>query len=262
METEESEIRSWRDVLLDIPHDHIVRISLLSAFQKTFNILWGENEELELCPADKNLFVVQFPNFEMRDQVLEKGPWHVKNQPLIVRKWSPNLEALELNLNKMPIWVHLKAERKKLEYSRVCIELDINKKIPKFIEVVRRSGKVAQIEVIVPWMSIKCEECKLFGHSQKYCSNKQPKSVAKVWKPNSMPKEKDSVVEKIDLQLQDNVATLHSEVVIVEKGSCSFDQSNSKNSEKGKNVVISQIEKHMETSATDNPPGNCKRKKA
>ncbi|XVF71896.1 hypothetical protein PTKIN_Ptkin12aG0077100 [Pterospermum kingtungense] len=112
------------------------------------------------------------------------------------------MELLEVNWIKVPIWVHFKGiplelftkrgigylasairvplymdrftiERKRLEYARVCIEVDMEKKIPRFIEAVRKNGKVALVEIIVPWKPAKCDECKEFGHSTNSCPLKQ-----------------------------------------------------------------------------------------
>ena len=54
-----------------------------------------------------NLFIIQFQNAVIRDRVLEDGPWHIQNQPLIVRKWEPGLASLEFDMAKLPIWIHL-----------------------------------------------------------------------------------------------------------------------------------------------------------
>ena len=57
--------------------------------------------------AGVNLFIIQFPSAEGRDRVLESGPWHIQNKPLIVRKWEPRMEMLEFNMEKLPVWIHL-----------------------------------------------------------------------------------------------------------------------------------------------------------
>ncbi|XVF72304.1 hypothetical protein PTKIN_Ptkin12aG0110100 [Pterospermum kingtungense] len=199
-------LRDWKNALVA---QFVGKIPNYSAFQKSINLLWGEEEEIDLRPAGRNLFVAKFLTSEARDRVLEKRPWHVQNQLLIVRKWEPNWEVLELNWSKVPIWVHLKgvplelftrrgigylasvlgvplymdrftAERKRLEYARVCIELDVNKEIPGFIEAVRRNGSIVTVEVVVPWLPAKCEECQVFGHSAKACSKKSVRPVTQI----------------------------------------------------------------------------------
>ncbi|GJU28485.1 aspartic peptidase [Tanacetum coccineum] len=39
------------------------------------------------------------------EQVLEKGPWMIRNQPLILTKWAPNLELAKDTVKKVPVWV-------------------------------------------------------------------------------------------------------------------------------------------------------------
>ena len=55
----------------------------------------------------KNLFIIQFPNDVTRDRVLENGPWHIQNKPLIIRKWEPGLSSLKFNMARLSIWIQL-----------------------------------------------------------------------------------------------------------------------------------------------------------
>ncbi|XVF80798.1 hypothetical protein PTKIN_Ptkin15bG0104400 [Pterospermum kingtungense] len=75
------------------------------------------------------------------------------------------------------------AKRTRLKYARVCIELDLNKKIPKFIDAIRRNGQVASVKVVVPSLPARCKECLNLGHIAKACLNKPIKPINKVWKP-------------------------------------------------------------------------------
>ncbi|XVF46264.1 hypothetical protein PTKIN_Ptkin03bG0013800 [Pterospermum kingtungense] len=86
----------------------IGKLPNFSLFNRTVNALWGFNGTVEVNPIGSNLFVVQLPSPEMRDHVLESGPWHIQNKPLIVRKWSPGIKALDFDLSSIPIWLHLK----------------------------------------------------------------------------------------------------------------------------------------------------------
>ena len=85
----------------------IGRIPNFNLFQKLVNVLWGSEGEVTIRPAGVNLFIIQFQNAVIRDKVLEEGPWHIQNQPLIVRKWEPGLASLEFDMTKLPIWIHL-----------------------------------------------------------------------------------------------------------------------------------------------------------
>lgn len=79
-----------------------------SAFQRIANSLWGAQGKVKVSAIESNLFVIQLPNAESRDRVQESGPWHILHKPLIVRKWEPGIKSLELDLSKIPIWIHFR----------------------------------------------------------------------------------------------------------------------------------------------------------
>lgn len=45
---------------------------------------------------------------------------------------------------------------KRLEYAKVCIEIDVKKDIPDLVKVVLRDGSIAHVKVEVPWNPSKC----------------------------------------------------------------------------------------------------------
>lgn len=184
-------LQEWENALIA---QFLGKIPIFGVFWKSSNLLWGK--DVDLRSASKNLFVNQFLSVEARDRILEKGLWHIQGQSLIVRKWTANMENLEMSWKQLSVWVHLKGislelftrrgigyitsvlgvpfymdkfttEKRKLEYAIVCIEVKIDKPFPRFIEVVRGNGGLAEVEVIVPWMPIKCSKCKNLGHLPK-----------------------------------------------------------------------------------------------
>ena len=157
----------WRNALVA---QFVGKIPNFSVFQKMVNILWGDEGEVDVRPVGYNLFIIQFSNAEMRDRVLETGPWHIQNKPLIVRKWEPRMGEMEFNMAKLPIWVHLRniplelfsqrgisyiasgignplymdkitISQQRLAFAKVCIELEAGMEVPRSIEVELRNGK-------------------------------------------------------------------------------------------------------------------------
>ncbi|XVF82050.1 hypothetical protein PTKIN_Ptkin16aG0012100 [Pterospermum kingtungense] len=108
------------------------------------------------------------------------------------------------------------AERKRLEYARVCTKLDVGKEIPRFIEAIMKNGQIASIDVEIPWLPAKCDSCKVFGNSAKTCTKGK----------------KDSVVDKIDVQIQ------HNNVVVT---SAEFSPQNVGKDRKGKDVLSYEL---------------------
>ena len=73
----------WENSLVAQFIGHVPNFSL---FQRLANSLWGAEGEVVIKPVGLNLFIIQLPNSTARDKVLESGPWHIQNKPLIVRK--------------------------------------------------------------------------------------------------------------------------------------------------------------------------------
>ncbi|XVF65878.1 hypothetical protein PTKIN_Ptkin09bG0286400 [Pterospermum kingtungense] len=165
----------------------------------------------------ENGFGMCFGMFLCRDYVLENGPWHVQNRPLLIRKWEPGMKTLDLNLQKVPIWVHLwnvplelfsqqglsyissvlgvplymdkfTANQERLAFAKVCVLIDASKEIPAEIGVKLRGVRV-QVRVEVPWIPLKCSNCVQFGHSTKTCINQSKVSDKNSIKQKWVPKD-------------------------------------------------------------------------
>ncbi|XP_039041813.1 uncharacterized protein LOC120180569 [Hibiscus syriacus] len=187
-----------------------------SSLQRIVVTLWNkalQGSQVKVSSAGSNLFIFSFNSVSARDWVLENGPWHTQNKPLILRKWEPNLKKLSFNLARIPVWVHLynvalelfnraglsyiasaigvplsidsiTASKSRLEYAKLCVEIGVNEVIPNYIEVVLKDGHPTSILVEIPWLPPSYRKCKVFGHSEKGCLHKQnPASTApQVWK--------------------------------------------------------------------------------
>lgn len=70
--------------------------------------LWDRDGSVEIFPMIDRMYVIQLPNSFVRDRVLESNSCHIKNKPLLIRKWMPGIKPLEVNLSKIPIWLHLR----------------------------------------------------------------------------------------------------------------------------------------------------------
>ena len=166
----------WRNALVV---QMVGRIPNLGYFQKMVNSFWGEDGEVDVRPVGHNLFIILFSNSENRDKVLENGPWHIQNKPLIVRRWEPRLTSLEFNMAKLPVWIQLgniplelftqkgisyiasaignplymdryTASQQRLAFAKVCVELGASKEVIRSIEVEERNGKKIHVSVEYP----------------------------------------------------------------------------------------------------------------
>ncbi|GJW65633.1 hypothetical protein Tco_0117517 [Tanacetum coccineum] len=53
---------------------------------------------------DDDVYYFKFTSLTGLEQVLEKGPWMIRNQPMIFTKWAPNLSISKGTITKVPIW--------------------------------------------------------------------------------------------------------------------------------------------------------------
>ncbi|GKC90194.1 putative reverse transcriptase domain-containing protein [Tanacetum coccineum] len=57
--------------------------------------------------SSTGLFSFQFSSMDGLDSMLENGPWFIRNNPLILKKWHPNENLLKEDVSNVPVWVKL-----------------------------------------------------------------------------------------------------------------------------------------------------------
>jgi hypothetical protein len=66
------------------------------------------------------LYLFRFVDESTRDTVLEEKIWYFANKPIILRRWTPGMQMMNLSLNSVPIWIKL--HNLPLEYwNTVCL---------------------------------------------------------------------------------------------------------------------------------------------
>ena len=124
------------------------------------------------------------------------------------------MKSLDFNMAKLPIWIQLgnvplelftknrlsyianaignplymdriTTKQQRLAFAKICVEVDANVEIPRFIEVKMQNGSIIAIKMEVPWRLQKCSQCKIFGHMDKNCLVKVSNPMAKVWIPKT-----------------------------------------------------------------------------
>ncbi|GJU88115.1 hypothetical protein Tco_1300538 [Tanacetum coccineum] len=140
--------------------------------------------------------------------VLEQGPWLIRNQPLILTKWAPNLDLAKDVVKKVPVWV--KVHRVPVEvysddgvsliasqigkhvmldaftssmcsepwgrmgYARALIEIsaenELKNEIRMVVPIVEGEGHtIERTRVEYEWKPPRCPDCLVFGHDQTSC---------------------------------------------------------------------------------------------
>ncbi|GKB42357.1 nucleotide-binding alpha-beta plait domain-containing protein [Tanacetum coccineum] len=68
---------------------------------------WGKFGFQKLMRNDDGVFLSKFASKTGMEQVLERGPWMIRNSPIILTKWSLNLPLTKGEVTKVPVWVKL-----------------------------------------------------------------------------------------------------------------------------------------------------------
>nr|GFB42251.1 hypothetical protein [Tanacetum cinerariifolium] len=142
------------------------------------------------------------------DAMLENGPWFIRNNPFILKKWHQDENLLKEDVSIVPVWIKLhgvpitafnedglSAISTKLgtplmvdsytsdmcmqswgrsSFARVMIELraDVELKdniIMAMLKITREGHYTCSVCVEYKWKPPKCSSCKVFGHIHKEC---------------------------------------------------------------------------------------------
>ncbi|GJY64200.1 reverse transcriptase domain-containing protein [Tanacetum coccineum] len=143
-------------------------------------------------------------------QVLERGPWMIRNSPIILNKWSSSSTLKKDVVTKVPVWVKLHKvpllaysedglsliatqigtpimldtftssmcieSWGRISFACALVEISSDKDLKKEVTmaVPNEDGTSYTREIIsveYEWQPLRCLECKIFGHSFDKCPN-------------------------------------------------------------------------------------------
>ncbi|GJY67502.1 hypothetical protein Tco_0469740, partial [Tanacetum coccineum] len=142
--------------------------------------------------------VLPVENFTLEtglEKVLEQGPWMIRNQPLFLTKWTPNLALSKDNVTK-PILLDAftssmcKDPWSRIGYARTMIEIsaekDLNREVKMAIPIIDGEGYTMEtMKVEYDRKPPCCSECHVFGHADEQC----PKRVVEAVKETNVDPE-------------------------------------------------------------------------
>ncbi|GJZ64151.1 retrotransposon protein, putative, ty1-copia subclass [Tanacetum coccineum] len=129
----------------------------------------------EKIMSDKDgVFYFKFSSKNGVEQVLEQGPWLIRNVPLILTKWSPNLSL-----------------------SKDKLKDEVIMAIPKGVEE-NAGHTLVKINIEYEWKPPICLDCRVFGHANEKCPKKLDE-ITTIVDPNSGTGE-DDYFKKVEIQ--------------------------------------------------------------
>ncbi|GJT48380.1 retrotransposon protein, putative, ty1-copia subclass [Tanacetum coccineum] len=157
------------------------------------------------------LFYFQFISIEGLSAMLENDPWFIRNNPLILKKWHPDVNLLKEDVGIISVWVKLHGvpvmafsedglspiatklgtplmldsytadicmqSWGRLSYVRAMIELraDVELKdniVVAMLKIIWEGHYTCSIRVEYEWKPSRCASCKVFGHIHEECPKK------------------------------------------------------------------------------------------
>ncbi|GJZ30913.1 retrotransposon protein, putative, ty1-copia subclass [Tanacetum coccineum] len=179
---------------------------------------------------DSSTGILSFPfgSMDGLDAMLENGPWFIRNNSLILKKWNPNVNLMKEDVGNVLVWVKLhgipvtafsedsfSAISTRLgtplmldsytsdmciqswgrsSYARALIEVPDNVELKDIIVVAmpKFDGEgfyTCNVRVEYEWKPPRCACCKVFGHVQDGChKNIDSDEVKNMKKPSQTPK--------------------------------------------------------------------------
>ncbi|GKB17818.1 RNA-directed DNA polymerase, eukaryota, reverse transcriptase zinc-binding domain protein [Tanacetum coccineum] len=170
--------------------------------------------------SSTGIFSFQFSSMDDLEAMLENGPWFIRKNPLILKKWNPNVNLLKEDMGNVSVWVKLHGvpvtafsehglsviatklgtplildsytsdmcmhSWGRSSYARAMIEVwaDVELKSNIVVAMPKITGEgyyTCNIRVEYAWKPHRCTCCKVFGHIQEECP-KNP-GLAKEYRP-------------------------------------------------------------------------------
>ncbi|XP_058733155.1 uncharacterized protein LOC131604751 [Vicia villosa] len=223
----ESELRYWDSALILYALGGDISMNMLKHFMER---MWNFVQLPEMVYQEEGYFILKFRSHSDKDDVLMKGPYTLRNMPLLIRDWTPGFSLKEDMLRTLPIWVKLPhlplhlwgvrslnkigsalgnplvtnectASKARVSYARILVEVDVTQDLKEVVTIKDVEGKKLQQMVECEWKPLFCDKCQKFGHKCK------EKAVRK-WKPKLPEQEKKTVQEPETLPTKSVVTTL------------------------------------------------------
>ncbi|XP_021986427.1 uncharacterized protein LOC110882805 [Helianthus annuus] len=164
---------------------------------------------------EKGFFFFKFKTKRGLEQLLEDGPWMVRNVPIILNEWTPSTTLVEEDITSIPVWVKmhdvplpaftedglsLLASKigvpKMLDsytatmcseswgrssFARALIEVHAGMELMRSIKVAVPSLEgngyaKAEVKLEYDWEPLRCTGCCVFSHEDSTCP-KKPKPI-------------------------------------------------------------------------------------
>ncbi|KAJ6693232.1 hypothetical protein OIU85_004036 [Salix viminalis] len=193
------------------------------------NRIWKAYGLQKVTVMTNGFMVFQFNTVEMMEEVLARGPWMFGGKAILLQAWQPGFQFDRNKIKTLPVWARLQGlpfplwtkkglsmaasmvgkplacdeatlQGSRLEYARVCIEIDATMPLVHRFQVASSlTESPITIDVSYEWKPSRCNSCKVFGHSCKAQVEKTSEDKEKKDKEKSVDKGKSQVMPMAEM---------------------------------------------------------------
>lgn len=153
--------------------------------------IWRKFGIYEALSNDNGFYFFKFSQENAIRKVIEYGPWLIAGK-LLIQQWRPQMRIEKAQLTTLPIWVQfsgvplefwneeglshiasaigkplyadeLTEKCKRLNFAKICVEVDVSSELLTTVEVVNSRGESFDISIKYPWKPSNCSLCKVFA---------------------------------------------------------------------------------------------------
>ncbi|XP_058722177.1 uncharacterized protein LOC131593630 [Vicia villosa] len=208
-----SEVQFWENTLILYGMGEDLSMTAVKNFMVKS---WSFETLPDMYYHEDGYFLLRFKSHEDMDGVMMKGPYTLRNIPIILKEWRPNYNVKDYMLRTLPIWVKLPklplhlwgarslnkigstigvplvtdectAHKLRVSYARILVEVDITRKLADEITIKDPEGRLLKQGIEYEWRPKFCDKCQRVGHQ----CGMEPKK--KVWRPKPPNLEPDPV---------------------------------------------------------------------
>jgi hypothetical protein len=198
VELDESHIddRAWNHCLYGYFLDGRMPFALLRA---TAHTAWKDCAPVSIKQVG-SCFFFEFKDEATKLKVLDGGPYFFSKRYLVLKDWRRMLIPSTDHPSSIPAWIKIHklplecwteaglsriassigkpihvdnatAKRQRLDFARVCVEIEAGDELPTEVQVIV-NGESVVVHIEYQWLPSNCTKCKIFGHSTDSCTSK------------------------------------------------------------------------------------------